>query len=290
MPNIYSEQSVVDTLLELMKSSPPYNWIKDENDDMPRQLLRKLRKLIGLPANKDAGLLAELIRPLRTKVEEDLGHRISSAAVTVPELWALYEEDLRAAFDYLGMHFVEIYKYRDQLIPEPAAVYAGNKIGLDYNGTSPSSRNEDPVTAPHESGWDLGDVLSVSFTRHCLITCEAFVDEHYAAHVYPHYENYNLGYDPEKAKTNWYWEAVRDAILMPIVTRNVHRNVTKVFVYGESADEPAFNKVLNEAVRSVMDNEPEFYRDDPLFVAAKGAAELGRRANLKRKEGIYSDK
>jgi hypothetical protein len=55
-------------------------------------------------------------------------------------------------------------------------------------------------------------------------------------------------------------------------------------VHGESSRDPVFREVVEKAVEGISDEIlVPVYADDPVFVAGKGAAELGRRALAGRK-------
>jgi hypothetical protein len=59
----------------------------------------------------------------------------------------------------------------------------------------------------------------------------------------------------------------------------VPRTMSKVLVHGESSRDPVFREVVERAVEGISDeNLVPVYAGDPVFVAAKGAAELERRA------------
>jgi hypothetical protein len=53
--------------------------------------------------------------------------------------------------------------------------------------------------------------------------------------------------------------------------------VTRVFMLGESALNPRFLEVVNSSISAIYE-QPEFLLSDPMFAAAKGAAEFAIRA------------
>jgi hypothetical protein len=73
--------------------------------DRPRQKFRELRKAAGLPASDDVEAIGNMLRSLRERTEEHLGHTIPSALLTVPHLLALYDEDVRDAFEWIGLRY-----------------------------------------------------------------------------------------------------------------------------------------------------------------------------------------
>lgn len=80
-------------------TAPPYNWWYDPPGgvfagyyDVPRELKRRLRKRLGLPATPEVGTLAEMFTVLREDVEMKLGRRIGEVVVTTANIVALYDE------------------------------------------------------------------------------------------------------------------------------------------------------------------------------------------------------
>jgi hypothetical protein len=104
--------------------------------------------------------------------------------------------------------------------------------------------------------------------------------------AFPHPANrvvmdWNLGSDKrdKNPKEEYYWASVRDAIIKPVLEANkyLHRETTKVFLYGECALDERFRKVLREAVDSVLPNNINIFALDPVYSAARGAAEMAKR-------------
>jgi hypothetical protein len=62
-------------------NSSPYAKMDDILYDKPRQLLRSLRKAIGLPASGDVAALNTMIQELQCKAETILGTKISSIPI-----------------------------------------------------------------------------------------------------------------------------------------------------------------------------------------------------------------
>lgn len=85
-----------------------------------------------------------------------------------------------------------------------------------------------------------------------------------------------LGSDQRHRNPNedYYWEAVRDKLRAFLVRNRGWRPVNKVLLMGESALDEKFLQILEESMASVPDPPPRIYRDDPLFVVARGALEF----------------
>ena len=93
--------------------------------------------------------------------------------------------------------------------------------------------------------------------------------------------DWNLGLEKryKNPKEEYYWAQVRDAIIKPVLEANkyIHRETSKVFLYGECALDERFRKTVREAVDSVLSNEIEIFALDPVYSAARGAAEMAKR-------------
>lgn len=246
--------------------STPYQNVAESFADYGRQLLRRALETVGLPASPDVGRLSIAINHLRRAVETQLGQKISSVTITVPSIVALYEEDLRDALAYSNLQYVEIFPYDNhRRIHDTGALYAG--LGLD-------------IHSPNEREF----YIVVQYSRNCLITSLAEVTTQFDADEYPHYENFTLGLDASHTEDK-YWDKVAIAIQRPLKDSYVPRRISKVLVHGESSRDLVFREVLERAIDGIQDEElvPD-YADDPVFVAAKGAAELGRRALAGREQ------
>ncbi|KAH8811303.1 hypothetical protein F5884DRAFT_854664 [Xylogone sp. PMI_703] len=240
----------------------PYNNVAESISDYTRQLHRRARETLGLPASPDVGRLSQVISELRSEVELILGQKITSAAITIPSIVALYEEDLRDAFAHSELTYVEIFPYNNhRRIHDTGALYAG--LGL-------------PPSEPSEREF----YLVVQYTRNCLITSQAEVSTTYDAEEHPHFENFSLGFNHVRVEEK-YWERVAVAIQRPVKESYIPRRIARVLVHGESSGDPVFREVVERAVRElegVEEGVVPVYAQDGVFVAARGVAELGRRA------------
>jgi hypothetical protein len=61
-----------------------------------------------------------------------------------------------------------------------------------------------------------------------------------------------------------------------------------VLVFRDAIEEPDFRKVLGEVVDDILNGEPVIVDLEPEFSAAKGVAELAKRAifNQKKEQGL----
>jgi hypothetical protein len=79
-------------------------------------------------------------------------------------------------------------------------------------------------------------------------------------------------------KRNRYWDAVHGRLREVLLCNADVQRPDKVIVTGDKAHDATFQGVLRQALRDLVDDKTVYLQDDPVFVSAKGAAELHRRA------------
>ncbi|KAH9905505.1 hypothetical protein F4778DRAFT_730187 [Xylariomycetidae sp. FL2044] len=250
----------------------PYDNVGDAISDSLRTLIRDTRKKLGLPASKDVGTLSNMIRALREKAAEFVGEPISAASMSIPHLVALYSEDLYDAFEYLLLSYVEFYPFNGfNPMYTSTAAYAGNGLGLCRHYRDPDACREE------ESHFNLRRfALSVSYTKTSLTCSQAEFSSAYHILEGPTLEDLRLGSD--SSHEEHYWDSVRDELRYPVVTSPLQRNITIVLLVGDATDQPTFREVLREVIDEVISGEPEILDRESEFIAARGTAEMGKRA------------
>jgi hypothetical protein len=76
---------------------------------------------------------------------------------------------------------------------------------------------------------------------------------------------------------------VRDVLRFPIVTSPIWRNITKVQLSGDTAQIPKFREILKEVVYELIYRDLKIIDHDPVSSAARGVAELAKRAIFNQK-------
>jgi hypothetical protein len=292
------------------ESSPPYYNCSALASDLGRQWYRYLRKRVGLPASSDVAAFADVLGELKIKMGDLLEPEgpLELAFVTVPNLPAMYLQDLVDAAEYSNFQLLTLPSYIHRSgdqgqwpVTELNTAYAGNGLVgpsgliidanscLDKNGKTCSCDNGN--TTLQNVAWSE-NVFSVLFTKKAL-----------TAHVLPissatHYYNavgvadFSLGlssqqdYLPETIPINStdlpYWYHVRMALATALDSYLFRgHDLDRVVVYGESAREETFDTILREIVRAAQPddnpkNRPAYSRYQPVFTAARGAAMFGR--------------
>jgi len=69
-------------------------------------VLRCFWKKLGLAASADVKALAQPLKELKIRLE-DAGINITPAPAGVPHLFALHQDDIRDAFEYAGLRYME---------------------------------------------------------------------------------------------------------------------------------------------------------------------------------------
>lgn len=259
----------------LTSSSPPYKSIKDCLSDEPRQILRAVRKRLGFPASDDVGLLSELIQHLRKLTESSLGQSIDSVVVSFSRNVALYEEDINDAIEFAGLKLLTGTSFHQQ--PHQLAVaYAGSGLGLCEHYNDAEKCQEE------ENRFAREQVLAISYTEDALEVSLSIVENAYQPYEtsHSHFIDWGMGEGSlaDYSRADAYWVVVRRRILELSYRDYVKKPITQVILLGESALGEAFQHVLLAALHEFQDELPTIHQADPLYLAAKGAAEFAKRA------------
>ncbi|KAI0858317.1 hypothetical protein F4860DRAFT_486903 [Xylaria cubensis] len=257
----------------------PYHNVAEELGDMFPRIWKDTLKKLWLPPSRDVYTLSRMIRALREQASNFVGEPVSAAAISIPHLAALYKEDLRDAFEYLSLVYLQFdpswYYYRSPLRTS-LATYAGNNLGLcrDYR--------DDAECREEEKYMERRCALAVGYTHTSLTTSLAEIVGSGPLQEVPALENLRLGYDARHEES--YWKMVRDMLRSPVVDSWVERNISMVLLSGDAAEKPRFREVFEEAVIDVLGGQVEIFDQQPEFSAAKGAAELAKRAIFRHKK------
>ncbi|KAJ4418868.1 hypothetical protein N0V82_005315 [Gnomoniopsis sp. IMI 355080] len=251
--------------------------------DTARVAMRDARKKLGLPSSRDVGVLSDMVQALRDQALLFVGEPIRAATISIPHLAALYGEDLLDAFDYLDLVYLEFFPFNNfRPIHASVAAYAGNGFGFcdDYRNVAACEEEEEEIPAFFS--------LTVAYTHRSLTASQARLANAYYIREEITLEDLNLGYDARHGYSNEdaYWEAVRNVLRYPVVTSAIQRNFSKVLVYGDAAEIPKFREVLKEVLHEVVEGIPEIVDRQPEVCAAKGVAEMAKRAIFRKRQEL----
>lgn len=257
--------------------SPPYKSLRQVLSDEPRQILRAVRKRLGFPASKEVGLLSELIQQLRKKTEVKLGQSICSVVVSSSYNIALYGEDISDALKYADLE--PLTDRSLQLQPHQlSAASGGAGLGLCEHYEDFETCKQEEQDLPYEQ------VLVISYTKDALEISLAAMKSAYQpfepeSH---HLIDWALGESSldNYSRADAYWIVVRRRILELGYSEYPKKQITAVMLLGESAHNEEFQHNIIAALLEFQDDLPVIHRADPLYLAARGAAEYAKRAKL----------
>jgi hypothetical protein len=247
--------------------------------DAPRQARRRQRKSQGLPASEDVGILAEMLGALRNAAEVHLGSKIYYALAACPNLVALYREDIEDAFEYLSLKSLDNPNNLFRLFREPAGAAASYGFGLCHDPSNVDRCNKEEYEMP------ITAVLTILYTKNALCVEVSVMKSAYAYYPYPTSPpsiDFNLGSQAlhDNPDEEYYWQAVRDRIMAGVAEGLPGRRPTKVFLLGDSTHEDKFRDVMKDALKSILGYMPDIYDEDPVFSAARGAAEFAKHGGF----------
>lgn len=242
--------------------------------DEPRQILRAIRKRLGLTASDDVGLLSELIHHLRKLTEARLGQSINSVVVSFSRNVALYKEDINDAIKHAGLKPLTSGSFYQQ--PHQLAVaFAGSGLGLCEHYNNAKKCEEEEKQLPREQ------VLAISYTEDALEVSLSTIDNAYQPYEHKnfHFIDWDMGQSSlaDYSRADAYWLVLRRKILELSYRDYVKKPITQVLLLGESALGETFQRTLLAALHEFQNELPSIHRADPLYMAAKGSAEFAKR-------------
>jgi hypothetical protein len=243
-------------------------------DDIPRVTARRLKKKAGLPASPDVGVLATVIKSLRSQIEADLHITVSDSTLAAPNLEALYQDDVSDICEYVGFKYIIPKALYKPLLWETSAAYAGYGFGLCEHWQN------DTLCQIENNEFPFTQVLSVHYSRNALTSSLATIRSAIGANEPSsgHLENFSLGSDSRVLykDVDEYWADVKAVLVQRMKETPGMGKPVRIIVTGDRVDEE-FLGVLEEAMKGVMKDVPSVVWDNPPLAAAKGAAEFRRR-------------
>lgn len=242
-------------------------------DDIPRVLERRLKKKAGLPASADVGVLASVIKKLRSQIESDLKITVSDATLATIHLEALYQDDVEDICEYAGFKYIIPKSMYRPILWEASCAYAGYGQGLCKHW-----QNDTQCRKEIREMEDLA-ILAVHYSRKALTSTWATVttaigtNEPWGMRTI----NFKLGSDAKVWYLNEedYWHDVK-GVLVGKLMYYPREKPKKIIVTGDEANGD-FMRVLEEAMMEYMRHVPPIFSNDTVVAAAKGAAEFRRR-------------
>jgi hypothetical protein len=255
--------------------SPPYNNVDEWLRDYPRQKLRRILRRLGQPASKEAHILGTMVKELRQRTEQILGHPIKAAVASFPKLIALYEEEVWDSFEWAGLEHMQI-RPSGGMTYQFTANCAANGLGLCSNYT-----DVDGCMRELRNIRQGQSEFNVRYTNDAFVVEWPILQSAYYWYIVPTriVQDNELG-SRTANRTDDYWQHMRERISQLILLREgswKYQPPAHVFVTGEGAGDETFRQLLRDAC-TFRGNDPTFHDSDTLFMGAKGSAELAKRA------------
>lgn len=268
----YQETMARLSLESSQHTAPPYGEIGEEWGDSNRVWLRKLRKMVGLPASYDVGVLGKQIRQIIAALDFDpaMNFEVTEAAISVPHLLALYQDDISDACEYAKIKYLELPNLFRPLLWETSPAFAGYGVGLCEH-----FRDHHKCVEEIQNMTEY-KLLTVHYSKKALTTSLTPMTTPFGQWEpdYRHTENFDLGFDElEKGSFSGediYWGLVNEELHV-ILERFPSDKPTLIVLTGNAADVPKFREILQTTFEP---SRPFIHRDDVIFAVAKGTAEM----------------
>lgn len=273
---------------------------------------RRMKKLLGRPSTPDVGTIASLIQPLLVNAQDKvtpLG--IIRALVTIPDTPGLTHADLGDAMEHLGLTLISTHKHIPSAVSELSAAYAGSNIGLCTHYADVDTCEDEEADMP------TSHILALSLTQHSFSAAYTYMSAAYRSLLEASSTRFDLGMEHLSSGSDFgeieleigcptrYWSRIFEVIIE--IGRASLRPLTTLLLLGEDAENPDFVRTVQEALRELLpeasaeevaammlvsgerkaDGDGEVVGEqtggssemlDPLYLAARGAAEFAKRA------------
>ncbi|KAH4047273.1 hypothetical protein HBI04_051810 [Parastagonospora nodorum] len=251
-----------------------------------RSLQRSSRRMLGLPASRDAAILSDFMSRVRSDLQAEILAPVTSIAPAFPRLSHSQKEDVREALSYAGLTSSRLRtSHAGTIIYQDAnAAYAGLGHGLCE---SQSSRSDCQSPANDQSVLYFNFDNS-SFSVGAMTLKSAFQEQR----TYVYGSDTTLGwwdlpvYEIPRAK---YWARIHEMILNVLAPMSLPPN--RIVLLGEHGADEEFKEVVKAATWEKFDFDVELMlqtvkKEDVGSLAARGAAELGWRDEEFNRESV----
>jgi hypothetical protein len=234
---------------------------------------------MGLPASIDVGVLASVLQELQRELETELNITITYATLAVPHLLALYQDDAQDILEYLQLEYIEPKNQFRPMLWEAAAAFAGQGLGLCRSWADKDKCHAEEEMMPDHS------VLALHYSRTALLVSMARLStaislwnpDYRRKEVFGLGSNAFVEYDDPEA----YWAKVNETMAELVDVWKPPPDM--VLLTGDDTSDllddfiPRLRSFLKNALGDQVPM-PDMLADDVTLVAARGAAELNRRA------------
>ena len=209
--------------------------------------------------------------------------------LTIPYLPGLSKEDIHDAVEYTGLTMLSTHKHIGDELSEVSAAFAGSGYGLcEHSGDIDTCENE-------EADLSVSHILALSLSQTSFSAAYTYMQTAYRSILEKDTIRFDLGLQnlptdgiDSQEEEALYWSRMRSAI--GEVGRESRRTLTTLLLLGKDADHPDFIHTVQDALRELLpDASTQTISTmlssatwdgeiDPLYLAARGAAEFAKRA------------
>ncbi|CAI6334389.1 unnamed protein product [Periconia digitata] len=251
--------------------SPPYDTMEELWKDWPRQLRRRTRKALGLPASADVGLLSNMLKQLLDLPTDTPGLVLRELPVVIsfPAMYGLSQEDIVDAASYLGVKTLygqHIYQPRNMV-----AAFAGHGRGLCETYQDKEACRQEGLQMP------VHETLFVEYTNNALLLNAQIMREAHdlGSHDTSVYADFSLGSQQRDGG-----DELPEAILLFLqryygTASPAPRKMLAIITGQDVGDEIV--EAVKRAVQA-FEFELDLLVSEPEYVTARGAAELAWRS------------
>ena len=246
--------------------------------------MRYARKQALFAQSDDVQILFEILKNLHEIIlgYQSQGARIDCAVVSTPHIAALYEEDILDAINlwlFLPQTLLRSINGPDGY-DQPRALlagFAGYGLGLCSNYTDIDSCGKENSKMPERrvfmAEWSSTSLhLRLKTITVAMMEYEPADDEFTITDL-----QHGCSCLNDRPDKDNYWAEVR-ILVAELPRKNFQApKITDVILLGDCAMGPVFWSIVHDAIMDFQDSEPVFHDSDPVFAAAKGSAELGKR-------------
>jgi hypothetical protein len=252
---------------------------------LPRQIRKYWNKKCGKPASSEIGTLISVLSPLvdatTSVLRSDFGPdtKIRYAMLTMPHFPGIYVEDLVDACEHFGIYAIRPSGFQsgdadDFPVTEVNTAHAGMGLGLceDPRPGAPCTGVKPPINRT-----DGPNILNVLFTDRAVAGYVAPMSGAETEYGSIGSGNFSLGLAslPAFRNADEYWESVHNFLNEVLDGYGRGSRLDAAVVHGEHADHPFLRRALDLALEGRK--QPTYYIKNPVFAAARGAAEITDR-------------
>ena len=232
-------------------------------------------RAIASSPRSDIDILSKFIKLLRTTTENYISAKVDLAVATHPSLPLLQRETLEEAFNRAGMSHLRSYKVIAHLdsVHQVVSGLAGLGYGICEHWNDSRACEKEDRDLPRKQ------TLAISFTDDSLAVGNTAVVGPHRFEEIKETVHWDLGFERwrENPEDNMFWRKVREAIEKVPVS---FRNPDLLLLFGDAALNGKFQEIVKLALENM--ELPYLYEGwervehDPLYLAARGAAEIAK--------------